>query len=657
MMFVIIAICNKVKRDKMNQNFFDIIEKKSGIKLNDGQKKAVLHTEGPALVLAVPGSGKTTMLIVRTANLILNKGINPSSILSVTFNRAAVKDMEDRYNKIFGWAGKRVFFSTIHAFALKIIRAYKRGGSLKIIEGDRSTVSKTSILKKIYYEVNEEYPGDDIIDELSGNIGYIKNMMIEENEIDSHNFKTQNIKEIYKKYEDIKKEHGFIDFDDMLSLCYKILKSSPDILSMIRRQFRYIQVDEFQDNSKIQNEIIKLIASPLNNIFTVADDDQSIYGFRGAFPEGVLNFKEDYNNAGIFYLEQNYRSTKAIVDLSGEFIKSNLKRYNKNIFTENEQGKPVEILEFKSTYEQIKHIRKNIMDKGDFSSYAVLFRNNVSAVAIVDEFERYGIPFYARDNSSNFFKSRVADDIVSFMHFALDNSDINAFKKIYYKSGCFISKQILENALKNYKSGSIIKSLKDCGEINSFQRSRLINFEKCIKSIPYKKPSIAIHIIENDMYYDEYLKNSGKNGSAPDTAEAVLQTLKLIAGCTNTIIEFLARLDYLSKLFIDARSNRGKNAVVLSTLHSSKGLEFTNVYIADLTDGIFPSQGCIDDFEKGDNSALEEERRLFYVGMTRAKKHLSLCAVSSKNGEPAPYSRFVGEVFSIINPAEIEAKK
>lgn len=640
----------------MDQNFFDIVEKKSGIRLNDGQKKAVFHTDGPALVLAVPGSGKTTMLIVRTANLILNKGINPSNILSVTFNRAAVKDMEDRLNRIFGWTGKKAFFSTIHAFALKIIKVYKSGSSLKIIEGDRSTVSKTSLLKKIYYEVNEEYPGDDIIDELSGCIGYIKNMMIEENEIDSHDFKIMNLKEIYKKYEDIKKKNGYIDFDDMLSLCYKTLKNSPELLSMIRKQFKYIQVDEFQDNSKIQNEIIKLIASPYNNLFTVADDDQSIYGFRGAFPEGVLNFKDDYNDASIFYLEQNFRSTKAIVDLSAEFIKSNLKRYNKNSFTENEQGKPVEILEFKSTYEQIKHIRKSIIDKKDFSDYAVLFRNNISSIAIADEFERYGIPFYARDNNSNFFKNRVVDDIVSFLHFALDNSDVKAFKKIYYKSGCFLSKQVLENALKNYESGSIIKALKDSSEINSFQKSRLINFEKCMRSIPYSKPSIAIHIIENDMYYHEYLKNSSNMGSAPDTAEAVLQTLKLIAGCTNTIIEFLARLDYLSKIFIDARNNRGKNAVILSTLHSSKGLEFTNVYITDLTDGTFPSQGCIDDFEKGDSSALEEERRLFYVGMTRAKKHLSLCAVSSKNGEPAPFSRFVGEVFSIINPAEIAAK-
>ena len=629
----------------MSDNFFDYINKNSGINLTNQQKSAVLHTEGPALVLASPGSGKTTMLICRTKNLI-SSGVNPKNILTLTFNKAAVKDMERRYESLFGKSSDGIHFSTIHAFALKLVKNHYNHNrkSFTIIEGSKSSINKSFILKKLYKEENGEYPGDEMLDELSSDISYVKNMMTNESEFKSD---IRNFSYIFRKYEEIKKEHDFIDFDDMLTKAFFILQNNVSMLSYCRKQFNFIQIDEGQDNSKIQNSIIKLIASPKNNIFIVADDDQSIYGFRGAFPEAVLNFNVEYKEAHIFLMEQNFRSTKAIVNAADKFIKTNKKRYDKNLFTQNEAGSSINILNFKDEDSETDFLIKEIKNSRSLSDVAVLYRNNISSIVLIDKFERNGIPFYIRDANLCFFKSHTVLDILAYIQLALDNSDIEAFLRICFKCGCFISRNAVEYIKANYRHGSVFTALKICPFLSPFQVRKIASFEMRLKALTIMNPSKAMGYIENVLNYNTYIEeNSKKSGCSLDSIKTSLECLNLIAENTNTLIEFMVHLDYLQDIMKNAPMNRNKDAVTLSTVHSAKGLEFENVYMMDLCENIFPTASSADEFNIGNTIPLEEERRLFYVGMTRAKKNLTLCTLSQRNDEKCGPSRFIAEVSS-----------
>lgn len=637
----------------MSSTFFDLLKMKYNISLNKQQKQAVLHKDGPAIVLAVPGAGKTTVLISRTANLILNYNIYPENILSITFSKAAARDMKDRFSSIFGQGvGSKANFSTIHSFAYSIIRdyAYINKKSYRLIEGGSSSANKSLIIRDIYRTVNNSFINEDKLEELLSQISYVKNMMMNvEDFVKFNNTSFSNFIEIYNLYEKYKKENNYIDFDDMLTLSYEILKSNSSLLNKYRSKYKYVQVDEGQDTSKIQNEIIKTIVIPNNNLFIVADDDQSIYGFRGAVPEELLDFKSIYPKAKMFYMEENYRSSKNIVYICNEFIKNNTSRYTKNLSTSNSNNRPITIVKVRDQYQQYNYIINNISKKQCYYNTAILYRNNMSLIGVVESFIRHNIPFYVRDSKMSFFNHWVLKDIVAFFNVALEPKNIEAFEKIYYKMNRYLSKDSISFVLNANIFQSVFDILLEYPGFQYFQLERIRALKKEFKSLSRKNPYEGISFIEKELEYANYLKDNCKSlGYSYESIKSIMSNIKIIAKETKTIQEFLEKLDYMQKTIEESKYNRGKNAVYLSTIHSAKGLEFEEVYMIDLIDGDFPSSSSIEAFEEGNYKVLEEERRLFYVGMTRAKTVLDIITLGSINNEEVQSSRFVKELEGIM---------
>lgn len=620
------------------------------IKYTEQQLKAVMHKDGPALVLAVPGAGKTTVLLSRTANLIKNDGVNPQNILSITFSRAAANDMKDRFYKLFGNnIESNINFSTIHSFAYSIVRSYykKVGRELNIIEGQDAKVSKYYVMRNIYLKINREFLGEDKLDSVINIVGYAKNMMLHAEEITEYgkSQKIDNAYEIFSQYENFKRDNNYVDFDDMLYLCYEILKTNEVVLSYCRNKFKYIQLDEGQDTSKLQYEIIKLLAYPNNNLFIVADDDQSIYGFRGAYPDFLLDFKGKFKNAKIFYMEQNFRSTGSIVEISNRFIKSNTKRYKKNIFTQREDGGKVKVYNMRNGQKELQFLLENIQKSSCLSDIAILYRNNLSVIPLIDLLDRNNIPFYIKDYNNSFFKHWVVADISACIALSIDNTDIDAFERVYYKISSYINKGQIQRMKDNIKEGvSVFDYLRKYGKLENHQWKRIDFLKAEFSKLRKLKPYEAIRFIKVNLGYIDYLFNNASSmGYSFENLESVTAVLESISKGADNFDSFFDRLSKIKDIMNNAKNNKGVNAVVLSTVHASKGLEFNRVFLMSLLEGSFPTAISITDSRNGKLDAIEEERRLMYVGMTRAKEELNLIVPVYLNGSNEE-SRFVHEV-------------
>lgn len=616
--------------------------------LSKEQELATDHINGPALILAVPGAGKTTVLIHRTVNLILNHKIRPDRILSITFSKASARDMSRRFNEDFKEISSiPISFSTIHSFCFYIIREYAYRNNIKftLIEGNKSPVNKFNLIKQIYLNINKSYITEEKLESLINAIGYIKNMMISVEEFEKDKKPSiDGLKDIFSQYEKYKRENNLIDFDDMLSITLDILNRDKYILQKYRDKYDYIQLDEGQDTSKIQMEILKKLASPKNNFFVVADDDQSIYGFRGSDPKGLLNFKEIFPNGKIFFMEKNYRSSKNIVSVCNKFIRYNTLRYNKSISTDNSFVEPINIVKVNKIIDQYDYILENIRDKS-LKNIAILYRNNLSAIGLIDFLEKKEIPFYMRDVKVKFFNHWLVQDILNFIQFSRDTSNMSLYESIYYKKKGYISKKQINYAKTlNYK-WPVFDRIMKYPDIPVYYKSTLRELSADFRKLSKLNPLDSIEYIEYNLEYEKYLKeNSIKFGYTYDSLKTIIYYLKLIAKDTKDIDDFVDRLKYLESLCMNSRKER--NGLTLSTIHSAKGLEFDRVYIIDLVDGHFPSSSSIDLYQKDMVDDFEEERRLFYVGMSRAKYHLSLLSVSNLGNKLVRPSRFLDELQS-----------
>lgn len=616
------------------------------MKLSIEQEKAIAHFTGPALILAVPGAGKTTVLLHRTINLIRNHNISPDSILSITFSKASAEDMKERFNNtISDMETNLAKFSTIHAFCYSLIREYAYMNRLNytLIEDSKNPNNKYNLLKKIYFETNKDYITEERLDSLLNAIGYIKNMMLtpdeflDKNKIDINNFKT-----IYNIYENYKRSNNLLDFDDMLTISQEILQKNNYLLQKYRSKYDFIQVDEGQDTSKAQMEIIYSIAHPKNNIFIVADDDQSIYGFRGAYPKGLFQFNQKFPNGKLFFMENNYRSSKNIVSISNKLIKNNKVRYNKKIVTDNNFLEPINLIKVESIFDQYKYILDDIKGK-DISKSCILYRNNISSIGLIDTLEKNKIPFYMRDTKIRFFNHWIVQDIINFMVFANNTSNIQLYESFYYKMKGYISKVQLNYAKTLDHNKCVFDRINTYPGINEFYKRTLRELKMDFKRISNLKPRDAIKYIEYHLEYDNYLKEqSMKSGNSYESLSSMLFYLKLIANDSDDLNHLIGRLKHLQHLY--RNSKHILNGITLSTVHSIKGLEFERVYIIDLIDGDFPNQSSIDSLDKGQSDLMEEERRLFYVGMTRAKEHLSLITLKSIGAKLLEPSRFLKEL-------------
>ncbi len=615
------------------------------------QREAVLTVEGPVLLIAGPGSGKTTVIVNRVYNLI-KSGISPKSILTLTFNKAAQLEMEWRFKKYYGNRIKeKVQFATLHSFCNRVVRDYERmkGQSLRRIEGIEEDINKKMLLKDMYHSIYSAKINDDELDNLINEISYIKNKMVKN--ADDSFFSSKKFSKVYKTYEEYKKKNLMIDFDDMLTYAYSILSRYPQVLKEYKKQYKYIQVDEGQDLSNIQFAILKLLAGPDGNIFIVADDDQSIYRFRGAEPQYILNISHEFNNLRFFRLENNYRSSSNIVDLTSKFIMKNDKRYLKSHKTNNKRAEDPMILGVEDESRQQDILLKNIeelLKEEKLKSIGILYRNNLSSILVSDKLQRNGFSFRIRQNRLFFFKHWLVQEVCAFLLFALDGCDTESFTKICFRMNRFISKTMLECALQGKENENVIDRITSSHDLKPFQLNAMRELKGEFSSLAKKNPWSALEYIKNNFRYLDSIRDySAISGQSYDYLNRLYGILHGISIDSPTISSFLMRLQELEQIFQDGgyKHDSEKNVITLSTLHSSKGLEYDNVFMIDLTNSEIPGDKVLENSEK---IVLEEERRLFYVGMTRARKKLYLLYPRTVNNEKVLKSVFVNEVVQLL---------
>ncbi|MCM3766969.1 ATP-dependent helicase [Neobacillus niacini] len=634
-------------------DFFERKKREIGVSLNEVQRQAVLHTHGPLLLLASPGSGKTTTTIMRIGYLIEEKGVRPSRIKAVTFSVAAAEEMRERFARFFpGQTGQSVDFSTIHSWANKISTDYlrRKGFPHRVI----AEFEKKSILKAIFQKTHDEKITEDQLDELSTYITLIKNKLVPMEDWGKVSCEVPNAKQIVQEYEQYKKTATgklLVDYDDMLTIANHALNKDPMLLGKYQQQFDYILTDESQDTSKVQHLIIEKLVRPHRNLYIVADDDQSIYGWRGADPQYLLDFQKVYPDGVILKMGQNYRSSKDIVKVANQFIKQNKYRYEKNMFTENPPHKPVVIKTLADYRDQAKYLVQALKQLKDYREAAVLFRNNSSAIIVINELDRAGIPFYIKDHDLRFFSHWVVKDILNFMRLSFNENKLSVFMDIYKRLNLYLSKEQVAVLNQGFRQDSVFDILLQLPNLKDYQVRRIRETKQIFQEMRGEVPLHALRTIRYGLgYEDTLLKMSEELGFNEDHLLGILSTLELIAEPIASIDQFAARLKHLESAMNAAKDNKGQNVVTLSTFHSSKGLEFKRVYMIDLIQGIIPSQDDVSQFDEGNPALLEEAVRLFYVGMTRAELHLELLAYRERFGSGVEASQFVGAVRRILSP-------
>lgn len=632
-----------------DEHFFAQKETELSVHLNKIQTEAVLHHEGPLLLLASPGSGKTTTIIMRIGYLIEVQNVQANRIKAVTFSKASATDMTMRFERFFPKL-PAVDFSTIHSLAFEIVRNDMReqGLSYQLIEGrvDQPFLRKKQILRRLYKEINDELIADDQLDELISAIGLIKNKLLHKKDWESVPCTVPEFTKIIEQYEEFK-QNGYsqllLDYDDMLTKAYEILADNPQTREHYQRCYDHILTDESQDTSLVQHKIIEKLVGVKQNLTVVADDDQSIYTWRAAEPQYLLDFEKVYPTARILKMEQNYRSDQKIVDVSNQFIKRNKNRYDKNMFTKNEQEGTVLIHTLPNFNHQEIYLAERIKEIKNYQEIAVLYRNNDSSILLVDAFDKAGIPFYMKDVDNYFFSHWVVEDILNFMRLAHSIHRADILERIHTKFNGFISKKQMEVLKGSLIKKSVFQTLIDMGSLKDYQ---IRNLEKCelhFNRMKESSPREIIQIIRHELGYQKNLVDMSKRlGFKIDHLLNILGTLEHIANNEQTMESFAKRLKYLEQTIKAAKHN--EQAVTLSTFHSSKGLEFKNVFMIDLVEGIIPASSDETD------SQIEEAVRLFYVGMTRAKSHLELLTYSMKNGKKVQTSRFLTDVSKIMYP-------
>lgn len=626
--------------------------------LTPSQKDAVEALHGPICVISCPGSGKTTVTVIRLANLMVKGGVSPQQILALTFSKASAKDMNDRFKSLFPSLANHVKFATIHSFAFHIIRHFEQisGTRYEFIDTpNQMTHSKRQLLASIYLEKSERYLSDDEYETITGQISLLKNLMIEPHQTKEIKKYVENEVElfiqVYKAYEQKKEANFFLDYDDLLTTAYQILIHRDELRTFYQQRYTHIQIDEAQDTSKIQYELIKLVATPRNNLFLVGDDDQSIYAFRGAYPKQLLDFKQTFKDAQIIYLTENFRSSQNIVEMSSTFISHNHDRYPKEIKTPNPPSSVPVLHHFQTEKEQFTYLMEQLKAIDDLNEVAILYRQNVSAISLIEILERHQLPFKLQEGKLTFFTHPIVKDVVAFFHLTLNPRDAEAFKRI--AKILYLSASVIQQTLAQSESPYLDYLTRQVAFKTAFQRDKIRQFKLNLPKLKDLPPKRGIHFILDTLDYESYLT---KRGFIKDEKErvytqglAVIETLKSIASETGDIHEFLNRLSHLYQLSHQS-SQQMMPAINLLTFHASKGLEFNTVFLVDCMDGITPSSSALNQHLLHEEEEFEEERRLFYVAMTRARHQLQILSVANKHNMLFNRSVFVKDVHQILYP-------
>ncbi|NLK98158.1 DNA helicase PcrA [Defluviitalea saccharophila] len=610
--------------------------------LNPKQKEAVLQTEGPVLILAGAGSGKTRVLTHRIAYLIQEKNILPWKILAITFTNKAAKEMRERVDQLVGKGAEEIWVSTFHSACVKILRrdidkiGYNRYFTI-YDTGDQKSLIKECLKELNYNEKN--YPVSYVLGEISNQ----KNELVSASDYEKNSagdFRKEKLANIYKLYQKKLESNNALDFDDIIFKTVELFIYHPEVLEYYQNRFEYIMVDEYQDTNTAQYKLVKLLASKHHNLCVVGDDDQSIYGWRGANIRNILDFEKDFKNAKVIKLEQNYRSTKVILDAANAVIKNNFGRKSKALWTENEQGDLIDVRETDNEHDEAEFVAneivKQIEEEGrEYKDFAVLYRTNAQSRVLEEHFIKHAIP-YRLLGGVRFYERKEIKDLLGYLRVIQNPSDDLSLKRIINvpKRGIGDTTIGKVEAFASDYDMSFFDAIRDVEIVSQFGRSasKLKKFADLIGVFQVEAQAGSVmELVENILERTGYLKEL-ENENTEESKERIQNIKELISKAADydqnaeepSLEGFLEEVSLVADI---DNYNEANNAVVLMTLHSAKGLEFPYVFITGLEEGIFPSYMSV---VSENEDAVEEERRLCYVGITRARQKLYLCYAKSR---------------------------
>lgn len=603
---------------------------------NKEQEEAITHKGGPLMVLAGPGSGKTLVITYRVKWLIENAGVHPSNILVITFTRAAAEEMKKRFFMFDGMANTPVTFGTFHSIFFMILRYAYRYTAANIIREDVKRRYIKEMTENMELEIEDE---NEFLSGIINEISYVKGEMMSLSYYHSNNCSDELFAQIYEGYEKRLREENLIDFDDMLVFCYELLKERDDIRTLWQNKFQHILIDEFQDINKVQYEIIRMLAGKGDHLFIVGDDDQSIYRFRGARPEIMLGFEKDYPEAKKVILNTNYRCSEEIVEGAEHLISHNTKRFPKNMQAARESKVPITFRNLKDAGEECTDILKGIRfyyKKGiPLEDMAVIFRTNTQPRLLVGRLMEYNIPFQMRDVIPNIFDHWIARNILTYIKLAMGNRDRKLFLQVMNRPKRYISRSMITEPQVD------LKKLKQQTFGKKWLYEKIDKLEMDLYLLRKMEPYAAIQYIRNGIGYEDYMNEYAQfRRMNPDDLEEVLNQIQESAKEYHSFEEWFAYIEsYGEELRKQMEAGRQqKSGVTLTTMHSSKGLEYEVVFVMDINEGVTPHKKAVKEAD------LEEERRLFYVAVTRAKTYLFLYSVKELYQKDAQISRYIGEL-------------
>ena len=621
-------------RSKYAEIFLNCGVRKQEMAFSKAQTQAIMHKDGPMMVLAGPGSGKTTVITHRVQYLTKEYGIDPGDILVITFTRAAAEEMRERYEALTG-GGSRVTFGTFHSIFFRILKLAYRYTADNIVREDQQMQFVRELAQAGGLEPEDE---NEFAASILSEISSVKGERIALEHYYSKNCPDAVFRQLYAGYEEKMRRAGLIDFDDMMVLCLELFTERKDILSAWQRRYRYILIDEFQDINRLQYEIVRMLAKPEDNLFIVGDDDQSIYRFRGAKPEIMLGFERDYPGAGRILLDVNYRSTEEIVAPALRLIGENQKRFSKTIHTTGRHGKNVITKLWQDPGEENLAIAREIqlylqsgVRPGDI---AVLYRTNAGPRFLMEKLMEYNLPFRTRDTVPNLYEHWISRNILTYIRIAMGSRAREDILQVINRPKRYISRDAMPDETVSFERMKVFYAEKD------WIAERIESLEGDLRAIARMSPLAAVNYIRQGMGYDEYLiEYAAFRRMRPEELLETADELKESAAGFKTFDEWFAHIDaYKEELLRQAAQRRTEtDAITLATMHSAKGLEFPIVYILDANEGITPHSRAMLDED------MEEERRLFYVAMTRAKIRLHVYAVRERYHKKAEVSRFVWE--------------
>lgn len=607
------------------------------MQMNEAQQAAVRHVDGPALVIAGPGSGKTLVITERTRMLIEEGHAREDQILVITFTKAAASEMKNRFLKLRKTEVTRVSFGTFHSVFFTILKHAYNYTSDNIIRDD----VKYQFMKNIVHHMQLNYEDEkELIAELFSEISLVKGSRINLDNYYSITCPADVFKRIFREYERILERNRLIDFDDMLLQCHRLLSERKDILRLWQEKFKYILIDEFQDINALQYEIVRMLALPRNNLFIVGDDDQSIYRFRGSKPEIMLQFPQDYPDCKRITLNVNYRSTPNIIQAADKLIRHNRNRFDKKYVTSRENGKEIAIYDCRTLTEENQAIAEEILriNKAGtaYSQIAVLVRTTMYAGALVHKLKEYNIPFRLKDELPNIFDHWVSEDVISYIKIAMGMTERSLYLRIINRPMRYISRECFDRPQVN------LEDIRDYYEDKIWMLERIDQLEYDLSAISRMNPFAAINYVRKAVGYEDYLKEYAQNKriKTEDLIE-LLDQLQESARGYKSFEEWFAYIEeYRQEMKRIAQScmDQTKDCVTISTMHSSKGLEYKVVIIADANEGITPHKKAVMEPD------IEEERRLFYVAMTRAKDELYIFSARERYNKSFQRSRFLDEL-------------